>query len=167
MKSVMALGLALSAGAANAETLTVRYDFPEIANISFLYGFFGGEQGPLDGAHITSTTLVIEAYTTTGGTDAADFFMDFAVPVLDAQSDFIFVSGADLGWSGQGSFAYSFTTDLYNGEIRPGRFGAEYLGGGTFVGAAYLEFTVETVPTPGSLAALGAMGLVGSRRRRR
>lgn len=159
-------GLALVAGSAHAEILTVRYDFPEVGNVSFLFGFFGGEHGPVAG-HILSTTLVIEAYTTTGDQDAADFFMDFVVPVTGAQSDFIRLTGADLGWSGQGSFQHSFTTDIYNGEIREGRFGAEYWGGGTFVGDAYIEFTVDAVPAPGATALLAGAGLLGVGRRRR
>ncbi|HCT43648.1 MAG: hypothetical protein CMJ35_13020 [Phycisphaerae bacterium] len=164
MYSALAMG-ALSMPL-HAEIREVRYDFPTNAGTALLYGYFGGDS-PVEGS-IISTTLFIEGYTTTGGTDAADFFMGFDVPVLDATSTQIRLEGSDLGWSGVGSFSHGFTTDDYNGVIRPGRFGAEFSGGGTFVGDAYVTFTVDTtlVPAPGTCGVLLGAGLVGVRRRR-
>jgi len=135
--------LALASGAANAELVTVRYNFPNIANYAVTWGYFGGERGPTTG-HIVSTTLVID-YTTTGTQDAADFYFTFDVPTLDGQETHIGLTGADLGWSGQDEFTYTFTSDLYNGEIREGRFGAEFAGGGAFTDS-YVEFLVEADP---------------------
>ena len=88
--------LPLASGAANAELVTVRYDFPNIANYAFTWGYFGGERGPTTG-HIVSTTLVID-YTTTGTQDAADFYFTFDVPTLDGQETHIGLTGVDLGW---------------------------------------------------------------------
>lgn len=150
----------------HAEILAVRYDFPATAGISLDWFFFGADHGPVSG-WITSTSVVIESYTTTGAQDAGDFTMSFAVPVLDAEQTAVLLNGHDLGWSGTGSFDHAFTSSAFNGEIRPGRFGAEFNGGGTFVGDAYIEFTVNTeVPAPGSLALLGGAGLLAGRRRR-
>lgn len=134
---------ALASGAASAELVTIRYDFPERANYAFTWGYFGGERGPTSGK-ILSTTLVID-YTTTGTDDAADFYFTFDVPTLDGQETHIGLTGADLGWSGQGEFTYTFTSDLYNGEIRTGRFGAEFSGGGAFTDS-YVEFLVDADP---------------------
>jgi MYXO-CTERM domain-containing protein len=162
----LALTAALIAAHAQADILTVRYDFPEHAGTSLLYGFFGGDHGPLEGA-IISTTVVIESYVVGAGLDAADFDMGFDVPVLDAAQTQLSLTGVDLGWSGVGSFSHSFTSTDFNGLIRPGRFGAEFDGGGTFAGDAYVEFTVDTsVPTPAALGLLGVAVAAATRRRR-
>jgi len=156
---------ALSPGQARAEILTVRYDFPAFAGTSVLWGYFGGDHGPLEG-NIILTELVIENYTVAAPLDAANFSLGFDVPVLDAASTHIGLLGSDIGWSGTGSFSTSFVSTDFNGEIRPGRFGAEFDGGGTFVGQAYILFTVDTVPAPGAIGLLGAAGMVAGRRRR-
>jgi len=142
----LATALTLAAGTANAELVTIRYDFPTSANNSFLWGYFGGDRGPTTG-HILSTTLVISNFTTTGTQDAADFHFTFDVPTLDGEQTWIGLNGVDLGWSGQGSFNHGFTSEAYNGEIREGRFGAEISGaGGTFEGESYIEFLVDADP---------------------
>lgn len=146
IRLALAATLALAAGSANAELVTIRYDFPTSANNSFLWGYFGGERGPTTG-HILSTTLVISGFTTTGTQDAADFYFTFDVPTYDGEQTWIGLNGVDLGWSGQGSFDHSFTSEIYNGEIREGRFGAEISGGGgTFAGESYIEFLVDADP---------------------
>lgn len=171
MKSVLQLAalactLTMGTSLASAEIIDVRYDFPTNAGTAVLYGYFGGD-APVTGS-IISTTLFIEGYTTTGSNDAADFQMSFDVPVLDATSTQIRLLGTDLGWSGAGSFSHGFTSDDFNGVIREGRFGAEFSGGGNFVGEAYVSFTVDTtlVPAPGTCGVLLGAGLVGMRRRR-
>jgi hypothetical protein len=150
-----------------SEIINVQYDFPSSAGISFDWFFFGGDQGPVTGS-VISTTLVIENYTVSAPLDASNFLMTFDVPVLDSVSEQIFLTGDSLGWSGTGSFSHSFTTDDYNGVIRPGRFGAQWLGGGIFDGDAFINFTVDTalVPAPGSTGLILATGLIWSRRRR-
>src|SRR4051812_19170770 len=140
LRHLFTAAFALASTAASAELVTVRYDFPPTAGIALTWGYFGGERGPTTG-HILSTTLVID-YTTTGDQDAADFYFTFDVPTLDGAETHIGLTGTDLGWSGSGEFTYTFTNDLYNGEIRQGRFGAEFSGGGAFTDS-YLEFLVE------------------------
>jgi len=152
---------------AQSEILDVRYDFPSSAGISFDWFFFGGDHGPVTGS-VISTSLVIENYAVSAPLDASNFLMTFDVPVLDSVSEQVFLTGESLGWSGTGSFSHSFTTDDYNGVIRPGRFGAQWIGGGTFVGDAFINFTVDTalVPAPGSAGLILGTGLIWTRRRR-
>jgi hypothetical protein len=135
--------LALASSAASAELVTIRYNFPPIANDAMTWGWFGADHGPTTG-HILSTTLVID-YTTAGTQDAFDFYLTFDVPTFDGQETHVGLTGEDLGWSGQGEFTYTFTNELYNGEIRPGRFGAEFAGGGTLTDS-YIEFLVDADP---------------------
>ena len=139
----LAATLLFAAGAANAELVTIRYDLPDTATNSLLWGYFGGERGPTTG-EILSTTLFIR-YTTTGTQDAADFYFTFDVPALGEQT-WIGLTGTDLGWSGQDTFEYGFTSEDYNGVIREGRFGAELSGGGAL--DAYIEFLVDADPLP-------------------
>ena len=143
LRPFFAGALALFSGAASAELVTIRYDFPQSANYALDWSFFGGTRGPTTG-QILSTTLVVD-YTTTDPQDAADFFLTFDVPTFDGQQTHIELTGVDLGWSGQGEFTYTFTNDLYNGEIRPGGFGAQFTGGGTFTNS-YIEFLVDADP---------------------
>lgn len=138
-----ALLLALACGTAQAELVTIRYNFPEHAGIAYTYGYFGGERGPTTG-HILSTTLVMN-YTTTGEQDAANLYLTFDVPTYDGIETHIGLTGADLGWSGQGTFHYGFTSEDFNGEIREGRFGSQFDGGGTFTDS-YIEFLVDADP---------------------
>ena len=147
LRHLLPAALALASATASAELVTVRYDFPDRANYALTWGFFGGELGPVTG-HIVSTTLHID-YTTSGDQDAADFYFTFDVPTLDGQQTHIGLTGVDLGWSGVGEFTYAFDdSDLYNGEIRTGRFGAEFAGGGAFTDS-YLEFQVDAdAPDP-------------------
>lgn len=160
---ILGTGLAAAGSPALAEIFEVRYDFPTNANTAVLYGYFGGD-APVTGS-IIATTVFIEGYTTTGGNDAANFLMSFDVPVLDATSTQIRLLGSDLGWSGAGSFSHGFTSDDFNGVIREGRFGAEFTGGGNFVGDAYVSFMVDTslVPAPGTAVVLLSTGLLGMR----
>lgn len=143
IRLALAATLALAAGTAHAEIVTVRYTFPEVANNSFLWGYFGGERGPTTG-QILSTTLVIN-YTTSGAQDAADFYFTFDVPTYDGAQTWIGLNGIDLGWSGQDTFHYEFTSEDFNGEIREGRFGAELAGGGALADS-YIEFIVDADP---------------------
>jgi hypothetical protein len=144
LRYLLPAALALASGSASADRVTVRYDFPGIANYALTWGYFGGDLGPITG-HIVSTTLHID-YTASGDDDAADFYFTFDVPTYDGTETHIGLTGADLGWSGHGEFTYVFDDSaLYNGEIRPGRFGAELAGGGAFTDS-YIAFEVDADP---------------------
>ncbi|WP_440225502.1 hypothetical protein ACQQ2N_09660 [Dokdonella sp. MW10] len=144
----LALALLVAAAPATAAVVTVRYDFPDVANMAASYGWFGGDWGQISEGEILSTTVVIADYTSYPGQDASEFYVAFDVPATGAQTQ-VRITGASLGWSGAGVFNHSVTTDAYNGPIRPGRFGAEYVGGGDFASPSYIEFTVDAVlPDP-------------------
>lgn len=152
---------------AHAEIVQVRYDFPNVAMIAIDWFAFGDSDGPING-DIISTTVVIDNYFVQAPDDGSDFLFTFHVPVIGAPSDIIRVTGSSLGWSGTGSFSHAFTSTEFNGQIHQFGFGAEFLGGGQFVGNSYIEFTVDTnpVPAPGSAVLLIGAGLMASRRRR-
>lgn len=146
LRATLAAGLvlALAAPPAGAEILVHRFDFPETSSYSFSFGSFGDDNGPITG-RVIGTTLVIH-YTTESPLDAADFYYTFDVPVTGAQQTTVHLEGSTLGWSGQGTFDYVVeNTDLYNGDIRPGRFGTEMAGGGRFTDS-YIELTIDADP---------------------
>jgi hypothetical protein len=143
LRFALAGSLALAASAAHAEIVTIRYNFPSHAGLAMTFGYFGGDRGPTTGT-ILSTTLMVN-YTTTGDQNAADFYLTWDVPVTGAPQEHIGLTGTDLGWSGLGTFQYTFTNDQYNGTIREGRFGAEFNGGGALTDS-YIEFVVDADP---------------------
>lgn len=136
---LLVLILALASAGASAAPLSWRLDMPSTANNSFLWGWLGDEFGPFTGS-VTSTKVVI-TYTTTGDEDAADFYFTFDVPTLSDQT-WVHFNGKELGWSGTGTFKIELESKDFNGEIRPGRFGAEIAGGGTLIDS-YLELTID------------------------
>jgi hypothetical protein len=76
--------------------------------------------GPDSGA-ITNTRLVI-TFTTLDGFDAANLTILLAGHVIpeDPDGGFWFITGADLGWSGEGTFTADVSTQALNGEVVPG-----------------------------------------------
>ncbi|HJU39631.1 MAG TPA: hypothetical protein VJ724_08665 [Tahibacter sp.] len=150
---LLAALLALGSGAASAEIVQVRYNFFDVAGFSYLWGWFGADLGPTQGT-ILGARLVFRDYRVPEGLDAAQFHFDFSLPTTGV-APYIVLDGTDMGWSGTGSFNYEATFDGFNGEILPGRFGAEIMhilddgapvSGGTFYGDHYLEFTVDRIP---------------------
>ncbi|PZQ19835.1 MAG: hypothetical protein DI564_00915 [Rhodanobacter denitrificans] len=136
---ILLLATAGASSAARAAELTWRFDLPPVANMSFLWGWLGDDFGPFTG-EVTSTKVVF-IYTTEGDQDAADFYFTFDVPTLSDQT-WVHFTGKDLGWSGTGTFKLEFNSTDFNGEIRPGRFGAEMTGGGAFTDS-YIELTID------------------------
>ena len=175
--------LAALAGSVQAEVVTVRTDLTEAA-----LGFFGiqysadslSEQIP---GTVVGTRLHLNFNTSgIGGdfNDAANLYIQMQPPTenLPIWS----VSGADLGWSGQGSFTADITSDVFDGEQMlippdPNAFvlyfyrivnldDANPALGGQLTGS-YWEVDIETVPTPATLAVvvIGAAPLARRRRR--
>lgn len=80
---------------------------------------FGGE---ILGATIAEgriiNTRVEITFTAAGAFNAADLRMTLVMPVApEVGSGFITFSGADAGWSGQGTFSVDFNTDDCNGTM--------------------------------------------------
>lgn len=153
IRPLFAALLALASSAASAEIVQVRYNFFDEAGFSYLYGWFGADLGPTQGT-ILGAKLVFKDYRVPEGMDAAQFHFDFALPST-GPAPYIVLDGTDMGWSGSGSFDFEATYEGFNGEVLPGRFGAEIMHiledgspvtGGTFYGDHYLEFTVDRIP---------------------
>lgn len=149
LKKLFALVLAAGSCQAWAETILWRFDFREVANTSYSFGWIGDEIGRIEG-EVVATRVVFTDYIVEGDIDVSGFRFAFDVPALGAQSH-IRLDGADMGWSGTGPVSYTLDTDAYNGTIREGRFGAEITscqddpcnGLGIFTGEAYIELTIE------------------------
>ena len=127
--------------------------------------------GPAEGT-VTSTRLVI-TFTTQNGFRAEDLLVGLVVPVTpdDPEGGFWFISGEDLGWSGEGTFSADVSTAMVNGTLNPGLWGFElgsvndppaYAGG--FSMDTRFELTI--VPAPAAAALAGAAGVLALRRRR-
>lgn len=143
--------IVLTSTAVRAEQLTWRFDFFDQAHFSYMWGWMGDDFGPFTG-EITSAKVVFDGYITEGDIDTSDFYFTFDVPTLGKQA-WINLTGENMGWTGSGPVSHTFTSTDFNGELREGRFGAEMTacmpgapscnGSGSFVGEAYIEFTIE------------------------
>jgi hypothetical protein len=79
--------------------------------------------GPIAG-QITQTRLFID-FTTAAGFNAEDLAIQLVAPVMpdDPNGGFWFLTGEDLGWSGQGTFHAQLNTNLMNGQLVQGLWG--------------------------------------------
>lgn len=106
---------------AKAETAT--FHFAPLGG-SFSAALLGDD--PLIGGEITATRIYldVEAFP---GSDAADFFTDISFPIEPSpgNTNALVLVGADLGWSGAGTFHYFETTSRFNGVFAPYRYGGE------------------------------------------
>lgn len=132
--------------------------------------FFGPGNAPnaAVGYEITNVRLVID-FTTAGDFQAENLHL---LMTANAGSTFISITGADLGWSGQGSFSEDVNFSDLNGVIGPGLWtfdlqsfepvGDIFAYSGSF--SAETRFEVSLIPSP---SAIGVAGLAGALRRRR
>lgn len=191
-KRLLGAALALSSlsfsGVAAAETMELSYAMPKIG-IEYLYRGMGyndadGNFIDLAGSHITSATVIVD-FRPAPGVDIGSFFMGMNVPVLGPDNVYFVVDGSMLEKSGLNHYTYSFTTDLFNGEIYSGRFSIESYGLDAmgnpiglpgFVGATtgfYFDVDVATAPVPEPtsaamlLAGLALVPMLARRRRSR
>lgn len=113
-----------ASGAALAQPTNYTIDFfPELpVNGSQLSLAFDPRlaEPALDGAQVISTRVVI-GFTTTGDFDAGALVLQLTSPIAGSPTGgTLLLSGADLGWSGQGTFQADFVTDSLNGAIPSG-----------------------------------------------
>jgi uncharacterized protein (TIGR03382 family) len=112
--------------------------------------------------------------------DAADIQLEVQPPIENIEN-ILQVSGADLGWSGQGTFTADFETDFFDGEPvldfpEGTEFGLLFFRiislndddpalGGQFTNS-YFQLDFAPIPAPPTLAMLSLAFAVGRRRRR-
>lgn len=167
-KAVLAAAALLgAAGAASADIHIVDFFPEEPQNNTLQLRFIG----PIEGT-ITNTRLVI-SFTTLGSFDAADLAIQLVTPVTPDQpgGGFWFLTGQDLGWSGQGTFTRDISTTMVNGTLNQGLWGFD-LGslndppafGGSFSMGTRFEVTIVPAPAAAGLALLG-FGFAARRRR--
>jgi hypothetical protein len=155
-----AIGLVASAAAANVYTVDYFPDTPQTSGLSQLRFVPSFVRPDFVGGTITNTRLVINFTTGTlpGGApfDAAGLTLLIAGNVPDSPAGFWLVTGADLGWSGQGTFTADMSTADFNGTVANGAwqwdlsgpFGEEEIApyAGTFSADSRVEITYNPVP---------------------
>lgn len=124
------------------------------------------------GYEITNVRLNIE-FTTAGDFQAENLLINL---IANSGTTFISVSGADLGWSGQGTFSEDLNFSDLNGIIGPGLWNFELqsvdpVGPGIFAYSGSFSpdtrFEVSLIPAPGVAAMIAPGAMVLARRRRR
>lgn len=155
--------LAASYGAA-ADVYTADFfpDEPQTQALHQLRFVPGLAQPDFVESLITQARLVVTFTTGTGADgqpfDAAGLTLLIAGNVPDAPEGFWLVTGADLGWSGQGTFTADLTTSAFNGTVGPGAwqwdlsgpYGEEEIApySGSFSADSRVEFTYLPLPQP-------------------
>ncbi|MCC6677257.1 MAG: hypothetical protein IT436_08935 [Phycisphaerales bacterium] len=160
---MVAVGGLLAAPAARADVATFYF-----AQVGQSYSAFMPSDDPLVGQEVVLARIYLDVESFPGS-DAANFFTDISFPIEPAPggTSALALTGADLGWSGSGTFNYFIETTEFNGVFIPRRYGAETPGfefDGLILDGSRIEFI--TVPGPSGLAAAGIAGLVAARRRR-
>ncbi len=126
--------------------------------------------GPGEGT-ITGVRLNVD-FTTAAGFDAKDLTIQLVAPVAE-DGNFWFLTGEDLGWTGQGTFHANVNTAEMNGALHPGLWGND-IGSlldppaysGTFSDASHFEVDIDPVPEPACGLAIASFVALGLRRRR-
>jgi len=185
--AVLALSCLSFTGAAAAETVELNYLMPKIG-VEFLYGGMGYDDADgnfieLSGSHIVSSSVIVN-FRPARGVDISTFFLAMSVPVSGVASTYFVVDSSMLVKTGRNRYTYSLTTDMFNGEIIPGRFSVESYGldalgnpislRGLLSADTGFHYTVDTttaaVPEPASaallLGGLLLMPLLARRQRR-
>jgi len=150
------------AHAANADVYTVDYfpDEPQTSALSQLRFVPSFVQPDFIGSTITQTRLVVNFTTGTLPSgqpfDAAGLTLLIAGNVPDSPAGYWLITGADLGWSGQGTFSADVTTFDFNGTVGQGAWQWDLSGpygeeeiepyAGSFSTDSRVEFTYTPVP---------------------
>lgn len=172
---VVLLACLLAPGRAPAANYTIDF-FPsglQIDNIVQL-GFVPSFVVPdILGATLDNARLVID-FTTANNFNAENLFLLLVAATPDSPSGGAWaITGADLGWSGQGHFAADISTTDLNGVVVPGVWTFDLYAdvgdppaySGTFTDDTRFEITYTPVPEPGSAAMLVAAAAALFRRR--
>lgn len=115
------------------------------ANIGQSYSAAIFATDPDVGRRIISTRIVLNV-AVAPGSDAAEFSTDLLLPIqVDAGgTSVVAYNGADLEWSGAGTFNLDETTTIHNGVLIATRFGAESFGvQGQILEGSRVEVTFE------------------------
>ncbi len=157
--------LVLAASASAQQSQTVTFSFPDQSlenyGVEALYGWFGEDAV---GGQITSSRLYLK-FETAGNFDAALFHTQFVVPTLG--DHYVWeLTGADLGWKGQGTFSAMIETDDFNGTVRAGKYSWILDGGmdgpgisGRFLENSRYEFSVKGIGCYADFTADGTLDL--------
>lgn len=119
--SLVSLLAVQAAQAQPVQTYTVDF-FPELpqTNHTLQLRILGPTRGT-----VIQTRLHV-GFTPSAGFNAAELQMVLVAPVPTSPSfGGIFITGEDLGWSGQGTFAAELATEDLNGALRQGLWGFE------------------------------------------
>jgi len=111
----------LLAVAASASAETATFNFAQVGS-SYSAVLFGDD--PLVGKKITSARIYLDVESFPGS-DAANFYTDNSFPIEPdpGNTNAIVLVGADLGWSGSGTFHYFEETTRFNGTFIAARYG--------------------------------------------
>lgn len=172
---VLALFCLLVPGRAAASVYTIDF-FPSglqtdnIVQLGFVPSFVVPD---ILGATVDNARLVID-FTTANNFNAENLFLLLVAATPDSPSGGAWpITGADLGWSGQGHFSADISTAELNGVVVPGVWTFDLYAdvgdppaySGTFTDDTRFEITYTPVPEPGSAAMLLAAAAVILRRR--
>lgn len=132
---------------AKAETAT--FTFAPVGS-SFSAALLGDD--PLVGKEVVSARIYLDVESFPGS-DAANFFTDISFPIepFPGNTNAVVLVGADLGWSGEGTFHYFEETTRFNGVFAAFRYGGETPGenfDGAILGTSRIEF--DYIPAGGS-----------------
>ncbi|MGH7132732.1 MAG: GC-type dockerin domain-anchored protein [Phycisphaerales bacterium] len=155
--STLIASVALTASAAAGDVATFHF-----ANYgqSYLAAIFAGD--PRVGRTVLSARITLDV-TVPEGLDATEFFTDIALPieVPPTGTNFVLLSGGDLGWSGSGTFHYFFESTDYAGTIIATRFGAEtppFGPGVQILETSQIELILAPTTAACSIADVGSLG---------
>ena len=146
-----------------SSTATAATETFNFAAVGTSFSAFLPPDSPLIGQEVVSARIYLDVESF-AGSDAANFFTDISFPIepLPGNVNALVLIGADLGWSGAGTFHYFEETTRFNGTFASFRYGGETSGEGfegELLDTSRIEF--DYVPAGG-----GGVTLTGAASRR-
>lgn len=128
---------------AQAETATFKF-----APLGSSFSAALPADSPLIGKEIVSARIYLDVESFPRS-DAANFFTDISFPIepFPGNTNALVLAGADLGWSGSGTFHYFEETTRFNGTFQPYRYGGETPGqdfDGLLLDTSRIEFDYKS-----------------------